>query len=41
MAQGLYLPSDTSLELGVEKHVELDNLSAKDVETKVAKLLES
>ncbi|GLB40995.1 putative mitochondrial ribosomal protein L51 / S25 / CI-B8 domain [Lyophyllum shimeji] len=28
-------------ERGVEKHVELDNLSAKDVESKVVKLLSS
>ncbi|KLO15187.1 NADH dehydrogenase alpha subcomplex subunit 2 [Schizopora paradoxa] len=28
-------------EYGVEKHVELDNLSAKDVEQKVAQLLSS
>lgn len=29
------------VERGVEKHVELDNLSAKDVESKVVQLLES
>ena len=35
------LADELLAERGVEKHVELDNLSATDVETKVAQLLSS